>query len=51
MANNTSNPDLKIAQSKTLKNIDEISDGLGLPGDRIEHYGRYKAKIPIELID
>ncbi len=51
MPNGSLNPDLKIAQSKTLKNIDEISDRLGLPGDRIERYGRYKAKIPIDLID
>lgn len=51
MPNGSTNPDLRIAQSKTLKNIDEISDRLGLPGERIERYGRYKAKIPIDLID
>ena len=51
MANSTTNPDLRIAQSVTLKKIDEIAEGLGLPSDKIDHYGPYKAKIPLELIN
>ena len=43
--------DLKIAQSVTLKSIDEIAQKLGLSGDEIEHYGKYKAKIPLDYID
>ena len=45
------NPDLKIAQSKALKNIDIIADSLGISKENLEHYGHYKAKIPFQLID
>ena len=45
------NPDLKIAQSKALKNIDIIADSLGISKENLEHYGHYKAKIPVHLID
>ncbi len=45
------NPDLKIAQSKALKNIDIIADSLGISKENLDHYGHYKAKIPVQLID
>ena len=45
------NPDLKIAQSKVPKNIDIIADSLGISKENLEHYGHYKAKIPVHLID
>jgi formate--tetrahydrofolate ligase len=45
------NPDLRIAQSVTPKNIDEIAKALDIPLDEIERYGNYKAKLPISLID
>jgi formate--tetrahydrofolate ligase len=48
---NQKNPDLKIAQSITLKYINEIAEKLGLSSLDIEHYGKYKAKIPLKYID
>ncbi|MFT4737603.1 MAG: formate--tetrahydrofolate ligase [Cyclobacteriaceae bacterium] len=48
---NQNNPDLKIAQSITLKYINEIAEKLGLSSLDIEHYGKYKAKIPLKYID
>ena len=45
------NPDLTIAQSKVPKNIDIIADSLGISKENLEHYGHYKAKIPVHLID
>ena len=38
-------PDIEIAQSADMKHISEIAVGLGLSGDDIELYGKYKAKI------
>ena len=38
-------PDIEIAQSANMKHISEIAEGLGLTGDDIELYGKYKAKI------
>jgi len=45
------NPDLRIAQSITPKHIDQIAERLGLSAQDIEHYGKYKAKIPTNFID
>ena len=45
------NPDLTIAQSIAPKNIDFIANSLGIPNKNLEHYGNYKAKIPVHLID
>ncbi|HAA20860.1 MAG TPA: formate--tetrahydrofolate ligase, partial [Cytophagales bacterium] len=47
----TNPPDLAIAQSATLKPIWEIAEGIGVPQDQLEPYGRYKAKLPLSLID
>lgn len=47
----TENPDLKIAQSATLRPIEEIVKKLGLAPSEIEPYGRYKAKLPVSYID
>ncbi|MBP5261064.1 MAG: formate--tetrahydrofolate ligase [Clostridiales bacterium] len=38
--------DIEIAQNATLQPIDEIAAKLGLTSDDLEHYGKYKAKIP-----
>jgi len=43
--------DLEIAQRATLKPIANIAKALGIDPDRIENYGRYKAKLPLDLID
>jgi len=43
--------DLEIAKTIPLKHITEIASKLGIPEEHIETYGKYKAKIPISLID
>ncbi len=43
--------DLEIAQSATMKPIAEIGKALGIDPERMENYGRYKAKLPLDLID
>jgi formate--tetrahydrofolate ligase len=45
------NPGLKIAQSITPKNIDLIAQSINIDINVLEHYGKYKAKLPINLID
>ncbi len=45
------NPDLKIAQSVAPKHIDEIAEKLKLSSSDIEHFGKYKAKLPLNYID
>ena len=45
------NKDLEIAQAATPKHIREIGSKLGIPEDSLEMYGKYKAKIPISLIN
>ena len=37
--------DIEIAQACTPKPIDEIAARAGIPGELLEHYGRYKAKV------
>ncbi|MBP8823207.1 MAG: formate--tetrahydrofolate ligase [Flavobacteriales bacterium] len=43
--------DLEIAQKATLQPITTIGEKLGISADRMENYGRYKAKLPLDLID
>lgn len=43
--------DIEIAQSVTLKPIAEIADRLSIPENVLEYYGRYKAKLPLSLIN
>lgn len=43
--------DLEIAQSATLKHINTIAEKLRIDTDQLEHYGKYKAKLPLELVD
>lgn len=40
--------DIEIAQAAKLRPIVDVAAELGLSGDDIDTYGRYKAKIPIE---
>ncbi|MFM7700222.1 MAG: formate--tetrahydrofolate ligase, partial [Bacteroidota bacterium] len=40
--------DLEIARQATLLPIDRIAERLGIPSSDLEHYGKYKAKIPLE---
>ena len=43
--------DIEIAQAKKLQHISKIANKLGVSEEDIEMYGKYKAKLPIELID
>ncbi|HEY0970996.1 MAG TPA: formate--tetrahydrofolate ligase, partial [Gemmatimonadales bacterium] len=41
--------DIEIAQGATLRPITEVAGDLGLDADDIDQYGRFKAKLPVEL--
>ena len=43
--------DIQIARETPLKPIAEIAASLGVDNNRIEPYGRYIAKLPLDLID
>jgi formate--tetrahydrofolate ligase len=43
--------DIKIAQEANIRPITEIAEKLGIPYDELELYGKYKAKLPLHLID
>lgn len=45
------NPDLKIAQAAQLQHIAKIAAQLGISEDDLELYGKFKAKLPLHLID
>ncbi len=45
------NTDLQIARATTLEPIQNIADKLGVSQDDLELYGKYKAKLPLDLID
>ena len=41
--------DIEIAQSAKLRHITAVAGDLGLGHDDIDQYGRYKAKLPLEI--
>ena len=43
--------DIEIAQAATLERIGAIAEKLGLNEDGIECYGKYKAKLPLSIMD
>lgn len=43
--------DIEIAQAKTLIHIKNIAKKLNVDEDDLEMYGKYKAKLPLSLID
>ncbi len=43
--------DLDIAKSVALQPIRDIAAKLGVREDQLDYYGRYKAKLPLDLID
>ena len=43
--------DIEIAQSANMKPICEIAEDLGISADKLELYGKYKAKLSDELCD
>jgi formate--tetrahydrofolate ligase len=43
--------DIEIARKAGIKPISEIAEKLNIPFDDLELYGKYKAKLPLKLID
>ena len=43
--------DIEIAQQNEMKHIRDIASKLQIDEDQLEMYGKYKAKLPIQLID
>ncbi|PJA09821.1 MAG: formate--tetrahydrofolate ligase [Flavobacteriales bacterium CG_4_10_14_0_2_um_filter_32_8] len=43
--------DIKIAQENTMLHITDIAKKLGINRDDFELYGKYKAKLPLSIID
>ena len=43
--------DIEIAQSVEMRPILEIAANAGIPTEDLELYGKYKAKIPLTLLD
>ncbi len=42
--------DLQIAQACKIRHINEIAAKLGINPEVLEHFGKYKAKLPLDLI-
>jgi formate--tetrahydrofolate ligase len=42
-------PDIEIARHARISHIDDVAAKLGIPLDDLEHYGKYKAKISLDL--
>ena len=43
--------DLEIAHAAKIQRIEQIAEKLNIPKDDLEFYGKYKAKLPLSLID
>jgi len=43
--------DIEIAQAASIKHINDIASNINLNPDQLEHYGKYKAKLPLDLIN
>lgn len=43
--------DIDIAQAASILPVKKIADKLGIVEEDLEYYGRYKAKLPLSLID
>jgi len=43
--------DIEIAKAAELKPIEDIAERIGVSSDQLELYGKYKAKLPLSLID
>ena len=42
--------DIEIAQSCRMRRIDQVAEELGIAADDLTPYGRYKAKLPLSLL-
>lgn len=43
--------DIDIAKKVKLQHINQIAEKLHIHSDQLEHYGKYKAKLPLDLIN
>lgn len=43
--------DIEIAQAATLKPIQEIAESLGIKDGELEGYGKYKAKVTLDILE
>ncbi|MGB0837771.1 MAG: formate--tetrahydrofolate ligase [Flavobacteriaceae bacterium] len=43
--------DIEIAQQANMEHINSIAAKLGVDSEDLEHFGKYKAKLPLNLID
>ncbi len=43
--------DIEIARSSRMRKITDVAAGIGISEEDIEPYGKYMAKIPVDLID
>ncbi len=43
--------DIEIAQKATLQRIEKIAEKIHISSEELENYGKYKAKLPLHLID
>ena len=41
--------DIEIAQSAKIRHITDVAADIGLTADDLDHYGKYKAKVPLEI--
>ena len=41
---------IEIAQTARCKPIEEVTSKIGLGRDEIQHYGKYMAKIPLDVL-
>ncbi|MDH5398523.1 MAG: formate--tetrahydrofolate ligase [Cyclobacteriaceae bacterium] len=51
LSNRNYNNDLSIVQRNVMDHILKVAEKLGIPEDSLELYGKYIAKIPLQLID
>ncbi len=42
-------PDIEIARRSKMLPIEEIGAKVGIPEEDLEHYGKYKAKVSLDL--
>ncbi|MGQ9787274.1 MAG: formate--tetrahydrofolate ligase, partial [Anaerolineae bacterium] len=43
--------DIEIAQAAILRPIKEVAESIGLTEDDLDYYGKYKAKIHLDVLE
>jgi formate--tetrahydrofolate ligase len=41
--------DIEIAQSAKIRPITDVAADIGLTADDLDHYGKFKAKLPLDV--